>query len=58
MEWFAVGDWKRRANTVGGIDTVAPEDVDEPMNALLDDYPEAMTLVHVRTDFCKNTIRN
>ncbi len=37
-DWFAVGDYKRIPNEVGGLETTAPEDVAEEMEALLDDY--------------------
>ena len=35
LSWFAVGDYKRRANVVGGIDTTKPKDVRLRMQALL-----------------------
>lgn len=34
-EWFAVGEYKRLPNEVGGIETVAPEQVAEAMAELL-----------------------
>ena len=37
-EWFAVGEYKRLPNEVGGNDTVAPEDVSREMKALLKWY--------------------
>ena len=37
-EWFAVGEYKRLPNEVGGSDTVAPEDVSREMKALLKWY--------------------
>jgi Fic family protein len=37
-EWFAVGDYKRLPNEVGGQDTCAPEDVHKQLKALLDEY--------------------
>ena len=37
-EWFAVGEYKRLPNEVGGSDTVAPEDVPRAMRALLKEY--------------------
>lgn len=37
-DWFAVGDYKRLPNEVGGIETVAPEDVHKAMKALLREY--------------------
>lgn len=36
--WFAVGEYKRLPNEVGGNDTVAPEDVPRAMRALLKEY--------------------
>jgi Fic family protein len=32
--WFAVGDWKKLANEVGGIQTTLPQDVEKEMNNL------------------------
>ena len=37
-DWFAVGDYKRFANEVGGQDTCAPEDVHKQLKALIDEY--------------------
>lgn len=37
-EWFAVGDYKRLPNEVGGMETCLPEDVHQAMAALLRDY--------------------
>lgn len=36
--WFAVGDYKRRANVVGGRETTKPKDVPARMQALLAGY--------------------
>ncbi len=36
LSWFAVGDYKKRANTVGGRETAKPEDVPERMKTLLE----------------------
>lgn len=36
--WFAVGDYKRLANEVGGMETAAPEDVSKRMKELLAEY--------------------
>lgn len=36
--WFAVGDWKRLPNEVGGRATTPPEDVGESIAELLDGY--------------------
>ena len=38
LSWFAVGDYKRRANLVGGFETTKPKDVHERMKELLSDY--------------------
>lgn len=37
-DWFAVGDYKRLANEVGGNDTCPPKDVHREMKNLLSDY--------------------
>ena len=38
LSWFAVGDYKKRGNTVGGHETVKPKDVPQKMKELLDSY--------------------
>lgn len=38
LSWFAVGDYKRRANVVGGRETVKPASVPAQMQALLSRY--------------------
>ena len=38
LSWFAVGDYKRRANLVGGFETAKPKDVPARMKKLLSDY--------------------
>lgn len=38
LSWFAVGDYKKRANVVGGRETAKPKDVPARMKALLTDY--------------------
>lgn len=38
LSWFAVGEYKKRPNLVGGRETVRPEDVPDRMKALLDSY--------------------
>lgn len=38
LPWFAVGDYKQRANMVGGHETVRPKDVPRRMKALLEGY--------------------
>jgi len=37
-DWFAVGDYKRLPNEVGGQETCAPENVHKQLKALLDEY--------------------
>ncbi len=37
-DWFAVGDYKKLPNEVGGMDTALPEDVSSRMKKLLTDY--------------------
>ena len=38
LEWFAVGDYKKRANVVGGKETAKQKDVPARMKALLSHY--------------------
>ena len=38
LSWFAVGDYKRMANMVGGQETAKPKDVSARMKALLIEY--------------------
>lgn len=38
LSWFAVGDYKKRANVVGGRETTRPSEVHNQMRALIDDY--------------------
>ena len=38
LDWFAVGDYKRRSNTVGGRKTARPKEVPARMKALLAGY--------------------
>lgn len=38
LDWFAVGDYKKRANEVGGLPTALPEEVAEQMRKLVFDY--------------------
>lgn len=38
LSWFAVGDYKRRANMVGGRETAKPKDVPARMKDLLKEY--------------------
>lgn len=37
-DWFAVGDYKRLPNEVGGMETCPPQEVHRQMKALLSDY--------------------
>lgn len=38
LNWFAVGDYKKRANVVGGRETSKPQEVSQHMKALLTEY--------------------
>ena len=38
LSWFAVGDYKKRANEVGGKETVPPKLVPQAMKQLLEEY--------------------
>jgi Fic family protein len=38
LDWFVVGDYKRRANMVGGRETTKPKDVPARMKSLLSNY--------------------
>ena len=38
LSWFAIGDYKKRANVVGGRETATPREVPAQMNALLSAY--------------------
>ena len=46
LAWFAVGDYKKRANVVGGHETAKPKEVAPRMKALLSEY-EAKTAVTI-----------
>ena len=37
-DWFAVGDYKKMPNEVGGMDTALPEEVAGKMKVLLTEY--------------------
>lgn len=38
LDWFAVGDYKKIPNEVGGMNTVAPEEVSAQMKKLVSEY--------------------
>lgn len=46
LAWFAVGDYKKRANMVGGRETAKPKEVAPRMKVLLSEY-EAKTVVTI-----------
>lgn len=46
LAWFAVGDYKKRANVVGGHETVKPKDVPAKMKALISGY-ESLGVVSI-----------
>ena len=45
LEWFAVGDYKKRANVVGGRETAKPKDVHARMKELLTEYEALDTVI-------------
>ena len=47
LSWFAVGDYKKRANMVGGLETSSPENVSHDIRRLLADY-HAKTEITIR----------
>ncbi len=44
LAWFAIGDYKKRANMVGGRETAKPKDVPQKMKELLAEYNEKSTV--------------
>ena len=44
LSWFAVSDYKRRANMVGGHETAKPKDVSSKMKSLLSEYNAKKTV--------------
>ena len=42
-DWFAVGEYKRLPNEVGGMETISPEDVHKEMKLLLRQYNSLVT---------------
>ncbi len=46
LSWFAVGDYKKRANVVGGHETTKPKDVPARMQGLLSEY-ESISNVNI-----------
>ena len=44
LSWFAVGDYKKRANVVGGKETSKPSEVHKHMEALTDAYNQKRTI--------------
>ena len=51
LAWFAVGDYKKRANMVGGHETANPKEVAPRMKILLSEY-EATTAVTINDIIC------
>ena len=49
LDWFAVGDYKKRANIVGGQETTKPKDVPAKMKHLLEKYnaKESVTIYDI-----------
>ncbi len=44
LSWFAVGDYKKRANVVGGKETSKPSEIHKHMEALIDAYNQKRTI--------------
>lgn len=44
LSWFAIGDYKKRANVVGGRETAKPKEVPAKMQKLLADYEAKETV--------------
>ncbi|MDR2379859.1 MAG: Fic family protein [Bifidobacteriaceae bacterium] len=44
VSWFAVGDWKRVPNAVGGLETAEPGQVADAVDELLAAYPPTSTM--------------
>ena len=55
-EWFAVGDYKRLPNEVGGIETCPPQEVHREMKNLISDYNHCMKNV-IKREPCKPVCR-
>ena len=52
LPWFAVGDYKKRANLMGGRETTKPEDVPERMRILLEIGVQLDDVVNRNGFFC------
>jgi Fic family protein len=55
-EWFAVGDYKRLPNEVGGIETCPPQEVHREMKNLISDYNHCKKNV-IKREPCKPVCR-
>lgn len=44
LDWFRVGEYKQRPNTVGGVETSKPSDVSKDMNRLIGKYENKPTI--------------
>ena len=51
LAWFAVGDYKKRANMVGGRETAKPKEVAPRMKVLLSEY-ETKTAITINDIIC------
>lgn len=51
LSWFAVGDYKKRANVVGGRKTAKPKEVPVRMQKLLSDY-DSLEAVNLHDIIC------
>lgn len=55
-EWFAVGDYKRLPNEVGGIETCPPQEVHREMKKLISNYNHCKKNV-IKREPCKTVCR-
>ena len=55
-EWFAVGDYKRLPNEVGGIETCTPQEVHREMKNLISNYNQCKKNV-IKREPCKPVCR-
>lgn len=51
LPWIAVGEYKKRANVVGGRETVKPKEVPARIQSLLSDY-ESLDAVSINDIIC------
>lgn len=55
--WFAVGNYKRLPNEVGGIETCPPENVHPQMKSLLKEYNSKKQKTFEASSICTNNLK-